>query len=225
MVGSDLAGLDALRAFLTSLPPADRAVLDAALVEVSRAFGGALPVPRVYDGALGWDVPEGEVRLCSEDGRLRWWGRYGDRASLGDTIRSVPGGPEDLLGLGLLDILGDVLRRRESLETLRAALVCELNVATDRRRLMAYLSGAAQLPDPRPRFALPEVAEYDRYFAMNEHSEEENALGKIAFDAYAASKGGVTYDNKPIPPWENVGPDVRRGWIMAALAVKAALAG
>lgn len=55
----------------------------------------------------------------------------------------------------------------------------------------------------------------------HEFSDQERALGKIAFDAYSASKGGVTYDNKPIPPWGSVGPDVQRGWILAARAVKA----
>lgn len=220
MVGSELSILDALSTFLETLQPADRAVLDDALAEVSRAFGGALPVPHVCDGDVVWAVPEGEVRMRSEGGRLRWWGSYGDRVSLGDTVRSARGGPEAILRLGLLDFLGEVLRRRESLETLRDALIRELNIAQDRRRLLAYLSGATQLPEPRPQFALPGEAEYGRYLGMNEHSDEDKALGKIAFDAYSASKGGVTYDNKPIPPWENVGPDVQKGWIVAALAVK-----
>ena len=58
---------------------------------------------------------------------------------------------------------------------------------------------------------------------MSEFSDDDQMLGKVAFDAYSASKGGVTYDNKPIPPWESVGPDVQRGWIVAARAVKAAV--
>jgi hypothetical protein len=45
-------------------------------------------------------------------------------------------------------------------------------------------------------------------------------LGQVAFEAYAKSMGGKTYDNKPIPEWDNVSPNVRRGWQRAAEAVK-----
>lgn len=221
MASSDLAALDALSAFLAALPPADRTVLDAALAEVSRALGGALPVPCVRDGELLWEVPEGYVSLRVEQGALRWWGRYADEMNFGDTVHAARGSPDWVRRSGLLDFLDKVLARRAELEALREAILRELNTAQDRRRLMAYLSGAAQLPEPHPRFALPGEAEYGRYLGMNEHSDEDKALGKIAFDAYSASKGGVTYDNKPIPPWENVGPDVQKGWIVAALAVKA----
>ena len=51
----------------------------------------------------------------------------------------------------------------------------------------------------------------------------DNELGKLNFDAYAKSKGGLTYDKKPIPRWEEVGSEVQTGWIEGALAVKAAL--
>lgn len=46
-------------------------------------------------------------------------------------------------------------------------------------------------------------------------------LAQVAFDAYAKNKGGKTYDNKPIPKWEDVGEDVKRAWRAAAEAVKA----
>jgi hypothetical protein len=45
-------------------------------------------------------------------------------------------------------------------------------------------------------------------------------LGQVAFEAYAKNKGGKTYDNKPIPEWDNVGPDVKRAWQAAAQAVE-----
>lgn len=43
-------------------------------------------------------------------------------------------------------------------------------------------------------------------------------LGRIAFEAYAKSKQGVTYDNKPIPEWGNLGSDVQIAWEAAAWA-------
>lgn len=44
-------------------------------------------------------------------------------------------------------------------------------------------------------------------------------LGRLAFEAYNNAKGGVTYDGKPIPPWDAVGDDVRAAWEAAAQAV------
>lgn len=43
--------------------------------------------------------------------------------------------------------------------------------------------------------------------------------GQIAFEAYNESKGGKTWDGKPIPPWGDVGDEVRNGWEAAAFAV------
>lgn len=51
----------------------------------------------------------------------------------------------------------------------------------------------------------------------------DKSLGQIAFEAYADSKGGVTWDGKPIPPWEETGKDVQAAWEAAALAVVEAL--
>lgn len=51
------------------------------------------------------------------------------------------------------------------------------------------------------------------------------SLGQIAFEAYNESKGGKTYDGKPIPPWgtltDETGLAVRRAWEAAAQAVEA----
>lgn len=49
-------------------------------------------------------------------------------------------------------------------------------------------------------------------------------LGQIAFEAYNESKGGLTYDGKPIPPWHELSGDreaVHRAWEVAAAAVRA----
>jgi len=46
--------------------------------------------------------------------------------------------------------------------------------------------------------------------------------GQIAFEAYNESKGGLTYDGKPIPPWDTLHGDkaaVQLAWEAAAQAV------
>ena len=45
---------------------------------------------------------------------------------------------------------------------------------------------------------------------------ENDTLGQIAFEAYNEKKGGKTYDGKPIPPWSEVGDEVRGAWEFAA---------
>jgi hypothetical protein len=50
---------------------------------------------------------------------------------------------------------------------------------------------------------------------------EQFGLGKVAFDAYSAQVGGRTYDDKPIPTWEQVTDAVRGGWNAAAQAIAA----
>lgn len=49
------------------------------------------------------------------------------------------------------------------------------------------------------------------------------SLGQIAFEAYSKQVGGKTCDNKPIPQWDNLSPEVQRGWEAASQAVAAAL--
>lgn len=51
---------------------------------------------------------------------------------------------------------------------------------------------------------------------------EMKSLGQIAFEAYNASKGGLTWDGKPIPPWDELSGDkaaVQAAWQVAAEAV------
>lgn len=47
--------------------------------------------------------------------------------------------------------------------------------------------------------------------------------GQIAFEAYNKSKGGLTYDGKPIPPWDTLtdatGQGVQAAWESAAESV------
>jgi len=40
--------------------------------------------------------------------------------------------------------------------------------------------------------------------------------GRIAFESYTVTKKGKTYDNKPIPEWEQLSSDVRAAWQGAA---------
>jgi len=51
----------------------------------------------------------------------------------------------------------------------------------------------------------------------------EKSPGQVAFEAYNTSKGGLTYDGKPIPPWSalegETGEAVKRAWEDAAQAV------
>lgn len=61
---------------------------------------------------------------------------------------------------------------------------------------------------------------------MSETNETRTkTAGQIAFEAYNASKGGLTYDGKPIPPWSEV-PDasgVKQAWEAAAIEIENAL--
>lgn len=48
------------------------------------------------------------------------------------------------------------------------------------------------------------------------------SLGQIAFEAYSKAKRGKTYDDKPIPHWDDLNEDVREAWGAAAQAVRRA---
>ena len=56
---------------------------------------------------------------------------------------------------------------------------------------------------------------------------DEKSPGQIGFEAYNESKGGLTYDGKPIPPWASLegatGEAVKQAWESAAIAVENAL--
>ena len=50
---------------------------------------------------------------------------------------------------------------------------------------------------------------------MNEFDE----LGRVAWDAYARAVGGKTFDEKPLPTWEELGERQKEGWASAAQAI------
>jgi hypothetical protein len=50
---------------------------------------------------------------------------------------------------------------------------------------------------------------------MNDSRE----LGQVAFEAYKQFVQGQTYDAKPIPEWDDLGPKIKDAWRVAAVAV------
>jgi len=44
--------------------------------------------------------------------------------------------------------------------------------------------------------------------------------GRLNFEAYTRTVGGKTHDNRPIPTWDALTPNVRKGWIVGAFVVK-----
>lgn len=47
----------------------------------------------------------------------------------------------------------------------------------------------------------------------------EKSYAQLNFEAYAAAVGGITYDGKPIPKWDDLTQTVRDGWAAGAAAV------
>jgi hypothetical protein len=43
--------------------------------------------------------------------------------------------------------------------------------------------------------------------------------GMVAFDAYSRATGGRTYDDRPMPAWDNLGDAIQDAWQAAARAV------
>jgi hypothetical protein len=58
---------------------------------------------------------------------------------------------------------------------------------------------------------------------MSTRDLADDGLARLMFDAYSAQAGGVTWDGKPIPPFDAVGPKVQASWIAAARAAREAL--
>ena len=44
--------------------------------------------------------------------------------------------------------------------------------------------------------------------------------GQVAWEAYAKAVGGKTFDDKPLPTWEELGDRQKDGWRAAAEAVQ-----
>ena len=55
---------------------------------------------------------------------------------------------------------------------------------------------------------------------MSEPIELPTGYGQVAYDAYAASSGGMSLvSGATLPAWAEVGPDIRMAWDAAAAAV------
>jgi hypothetical protein len=55
------------------------------------------------------------------------------------------------------------------------------------------------------------------------HEALMDALGQIAWEAYAKAVGGKSFDDKPLPTWDELGDRQRHGWGVAATAVSDAV--
>ena len=54
-------------------------------------------------------------------------------------------------------------------------------------------------------------------------SRDEKELGKLAYDAYVESVGGVAFNGDRLPPFEGVPLKINVAWIAAARAVASAV--
>lgn len=45
-----------------------------------------------------------------------------------------------------------------------------------------------------------------------------DSLGRTAFEAYRDNVQGVTYNGRPIPPWDEIAPETREAWTWSAMA-------
>lgn len=48
-----------------------------------------------------------------------------------------------------------------------------------------------------------------------------SAFGRASFEAYNVARGGRTYDDKPIPGWDEIPQGIRDGWAAAVEAAHA----
>lgn len=48
----------------------------------------------------------------------------------------------------------------------------------------------------------------------------DEEMGKAAFEAYTEDMHGMTLDDRPIPPWDDLGEKVQSAWISAAKKVE-----
>lgn len=72
---------------------------------------------------------------------------------------------------------------------------------------------------PEEAVACPDAqANAERITGMRAPAPRPSAddLARAMFAAYNAQAGGLTWDGKPIPPWENTGPKVQENWRAAA---------
>lgn len=48
---------------------------------------------------------------------------------------------------------------------------------------------------------------------------EERPFSQIAYEAYGENRNWKTYDNKPMPKWEELKPEIQEAWEVAARTV------
>ena len=44
----------------------------------------------------------------------------------------------------------------------------------------------------------------------------DTRIAKLMWDAYAIQAGGITFDGKPLPTWDELGEDRQSCWVAAA---------
>jgi hypothetical protein len=54
---------------------------------------------------------------------------------------------------------------------------------------------------------------------MGFHDDTEISLAQIAYEAYGENRNWKTYDDKPMPKWEDLKPEIQDAWAAAAQAV------
>lgn len=50
-------------------------------------------------------------------------------------------------------------------------------------------------------------------------------LGQVAYEAYCATRGWKSFNNEPLPQWNDVRQDIKDGWMTAARAVRITMRG
>lgn len=52
----------------------------------------------------------------------------------------------------------------------------------------------------------------------HEHKEIAGTSGKTAYEAYGENRNWKTYDDKPMPQWKDLKPEIQHAWAAAACA-------
>lgn len=51
---------------------------------------------------------------------------------------------------------------------------------------------------------------------MDSQITDKWSLGKIAYEAYSENRNWKTYDDKPMPKWDELRPEIQAAWEAAA---------
>lgn len=55
---------------------------------------------------------------------------------------------------------------------------------------------------------------------MSSEGTDYETWGRLAYEAYATTTGGRTYDGRPMPTWADLGEPIQCAWNAAAQAVR-----